>query len=59
VAEADPNAAPVEAAERPPGLKPAAALKLLEMADRLKSLHASGTPVADQAALTVTAPEGL
>ncbi len=59
VAEADPNAAPVETAERPPGLKPAAALKLLEVADRLKSAQAAAAPVADQAALTFAAPEGL
>lgn len=56
---ADTDAAPVEPeAERPPSLQPAAASKLLDMADRLRAvLNAAGG--SEQASLNVSASKGL
>jgi penicillin-binding protein 1A len=56
---ADTGAAPVEPeAERPPSLQPAAANKLLDMADRLRAvLNAAGG--SEQASLNVSASKGL
>jgi len=62
VADADPAAAApvVPQVERPPTLKPEAARKLLDVADRLKEALGSNQVVADQAALAAPAPsQGL
>ncbi len=45
--------------ERPPGLKPAAARKLLDLADRLEAASAAIAPVRDTAQASGSGPTGL
>ena len=45
--------------ERPPGLKPAAARKLLDLADRLEAASAAVAPVRDTAQASGSGPTGL
>jgi len=61
VAAVDPAAVEETAPERPPSLTPAAARKLLDVADRLKlTLSAAAPPVVDQASVPVSeATQGL
>jgi penicillin-binding protein 1A len=58
VAEADPAAVEEEVVQRPPSLTPAAARKLVDLADRFAATLEAETPVVDQASVpaTVTAP---
>lgn len=48
-----------EVIERPPSLKPAAARKLLDLADRLEAASASTAPVRDTAQVPGSGPTGL
>ncbi|AVF02500.1 MULTISPECIES: transglycosylase domain-containing protein [Devosia] len=48
-----------EVAERPPSLKPAAARKLLDLADRLEAAGASAAPIRDTAQAPGSGPTGL
>ena len=48
-----------EVAERPPSLKPAAARKLLDLADRLEAAGASTAPIRDTAQAPGSGPTGL
>jgi penicillin-binding protein 1A len=61
IAAAEENAAAQLESERPPNLKPAAARKLLEVADRLGATLRSARPTTDQAALSAasTSSESL
>lgn len=60
VAEAEPAEDAAPAAERPPGLQPGAASKLLDMADRLRAaLRTVPGGLQQQATLTVTGTKGL
>ncbi len=60
VAEADPDAVEEVAEQRPPSLKPAAARKLLDLADRLETTISRLNPPADTASSSApTATTGL
>jgi penicillin-binding protein 1A len=58
IAGGDPDAPPTLEVERPPTLKPEAARKLLEVADRLGATLRSARPDTDQATLAAEAAAG-
>lgn len=58
VADADADALVDDSDERPPSLKPGAARKLLDLAERLDTTLRNATPLSDQAALPPPALEG-